>query len=217
MRRVSWVSALLVIVACHRSAPVTSGPPSVLPVQRIVSGGLALELTGATARIHGDCPTECCRYGDWITPVTPVYDRPDTSGRRIGSTVRDEAVRADSGVVIVDRVGVAAVLRDTLLGPGVRLVSGDSLVLLTQGETGYQALWRGRLLLVELDDSAPGSIRIVRRPSMHRWWAHIVSKGRALHGWIDMDRAPVAGADACGRQTGDDRADLTRPPPVRVS
>lgn len=50
-------------------------------------------------------------------PVTPVYDRPDTSSRRIGNTVRGEAVRADSGVVIVDRVGVAAVLRDTFSVP----------------------------------------------------------------------------------------------------
>jgi hypothetical protein len=175
---------------------------------------MTVELTGARAVVHGDCPTECCRYGDWTIGPTPVRDRPDSSAPVIETTSSGLAVHADSGLTIYDPFGLAVATRDVGLEglevaprdgglpvPGrLAVSSGDTLVLLSEGETGYMFLWRGKFGM-ELDptESADKGVRLLRHQSERQWWAFVSSKSSSLRGWINVDRTEIAGADACGR------------------
>lgn len=191
------------LIACGPQVPAERGVPRTAPtssfnVRRVVAGRLAVDLSGARAVIHGLCPTECCRYGPWIVAAVPVWERPDTLSPRRGILAYASAVKADSGLVILDSVGLAVVLRDTLDVPtGRRFLRGDSLVLLTEGETGWNAVWRDTITS-EIHEFA-SAIRIIRRPSRRwHWWAYITSESQTLHGWTDVSLARPSGADACG-------------------
>jgi hypothetical protein len=177
------------------------------PTLRFVSGPLTVELTGQRAVLHGDCPTECCRYGEWTIGTTvPILDRPDSSARVVATSTNGMAVHTDSGVVAYDTAGLVVATHDTVLEaraelPGARLAiaSGDTLVLLSEGEGGFMFLWRGKVgMELVVDDSPSAAVRMARRPSAQQWWAYVTSKSSPPRGWIDVNRANVHGADACG-------------------
>ena len=179
----------------------------------MTTAGINVELTGQRAVVHGDCPTECCRYGDWTIGPTAVRDRPDSSAPAIASVSRELAVHADSGLVVVDQVGLAVATKNVDVegleqmpsdsGLGRRhlaVPSGDTLMLLREGEGGYMFLWRGKVGAdLEPTESGDNGVQWLRRPSERQWWAYITSKASSLRGWINVDRNEVSGADACGR------------------
>jgi hypothetical protein len=186
-----------------RTVRAPSDPPTAVRVIRMEQGPIVLELVGVRAVVHGECPTECCRYGDWriVAPV-PVRVRPDSASPVVGTTPSGLAVRADSGVVIFDTTAVAIAGRDTVVTVGGHVwhfVAGDSLLQLTRGETASLTLWRDQLGIIEdpMFYSANAVLREVRRGSPTQWWAYVQSRSSGLAGWIDVFKTNVSGADAC--------------------
>jgi hypothetical protein len=113
------------------------------------------------------------------------------------------ALQADSGVVIVTRVGLVAVHRPYRdHEQNVVFAPGDTIVLLDYLGEGYYNAWvRGRLQEV-VDDwghADTSATQLLVEPQ-RQWWTHVTwrSGGQVRRGWIDMDRTEADGTDACG-------------------
>ena len=153
--------------------------------------------------VGGACPFECCRYGAWtLSTPAEVRARPSSKAPRLARLTRGSAVNADSGIVIVTRLGVVVVrrpYRDPAMN--VHYVPGDTLVLLDYLGEGFWNEWsRGRTQQVsESWDRAPGGDAQLLVEQESEWWALVTWRDatREHRGWIDMRNVGVDGADAC--------------------
>jgi hypothetical protein len=155
--------------------------------------------------IHGACPFECCHYGEW-TVHNDVALRATYAPNAaiVGRVPANTVVRADSGLVLVDTIGVDAVNATvTDVDSGWDFAPGDTVLLLAyQGEGFNQAWLRGHTLSVASfwDETGKSGARLVR-PSHELWWAHFTAatRGDTVRGWVHMnDTLRVSGSDACG-------------------
>lgn len=151
----------------------------------------------------GACPFECCVYGDWLADATfPLYGDPQISSGPAFVLNKGEKFKADSGVVFVTGIGLA-IVDDTVFryADGKPwLLPGDTLVLLDPIGEGYWNAWRRGEILKEVPpffESIPEAKRgrLIGKPE-REWWVHATAGNRS--GWINMQRARVRGADACG-------------------
>jgi hypothetical protein len=155
---------------------------------------------------HGACPFECCRYGEWTlrSASMPIY-RWWSAADSIGVLRKGEKFRADSGIVMVEPVGIAVVTSDSLRlepYPQAALIGahrGDTLRLLNYLGEGYRNV---RLrdsvfsMMEQWDSSGTHGAQLTRNP-VSAWYVHVTHG--AEKGWILMKRdASVAGSDACG-------------------
>lgn len=155
--------------------------------------------------VHGACPFECCHYGDWTVhndvalratyaPNAPV----------VGKVASNTVVRADSGLVILDTIGLVAVNATvTDADGGWDFARGDTILVLDyQGEGYYEAWLRGHAISVTSfwNESGRSGARMLRPPHQ-MWWTHFTAaaRGDTVRGWVHMnDTLRVSGADACG-------------------
>jgi hypothetical protein len=175
----------------------------------------AVNIAGDQAVVYNSCPFECCGFGDWRLRAPAVLRRRAYEEAPVMARLPVNLhVLADSGLVILDSIGLAVVQRDTVYGapsPGTVLDDTSHVHHLTRGDTvrilDYfgEGSWRVRLHGTSDDDmeefawhtSATAAIRLVRKPRQH-WWAHVTSDAGALAGWLEMDKVSAAGADKCG-------------------
>lgn len=169
------------------------------------------------------CPGECCHYGTWrfVTPaeVRGEPHRAATVVARIGAGHR---VRADSGLVRIDTIGLAVVRRDFRdADAGHAYRGGDTLLVLDYLGEGFSNVWvhgeRRQLSLLEMrlkgaPVTQPDTATLVElRPAAQEWWAHVTlaprragrrpgsGAPRAREGWVNMTGdVHVNGADSCG-------------------
>lgn len=153
---------------------------------------------------RGGCPFECCRYGEWVMRTAATLrsnyrGSPDS----VGILAAGDKVRADSGVVVLQPMGLAIVTDTTLkfetagAKPAVRV--GDTLLLLDYHGEGYRSVrWHDMVFTMEEQWDSTGSrgARLVRKP-VSAWWVHM-TRGN-LRGWVNMTGVEVGGSDACGR------------------
>lgn len=185
---------------------------------------LAASARNDTATIEGACPFECCHYGAWtLVTAATLRAAPDPEATVIARLPIGMEVRADSGIVIMNPVGLAVAVRD-FQDPDTRLTlhKGDTLTILNnEGEGFIKARLRDSMVDVTIwsFDSASidarqfdvtdttiihtmsvtdlrAGLRLVRPPGEY-WWAHFIV-GDTLRGWVLMDSVEVDGADACG-------------------
>ena len=175
----------------------------------------------AAPYVTAACPFECCTYGQWEFPAgaslrsRPRVESPEVA--RIGTGAR---VRADSGHVRLDTLGLVLVRRD-FHDPDAQLEyrAGDTLLVLDYLGEGFSHVWvRGErrqlsLLHVTTQHGPPVGADTASmaelRPSRAEWWAHVTlptpvrKEGAAAigprRGWVLMSSdVEVRGADACG-------------------
>jgi hypothetical protein len=180
----------------------------------IRGGPFAIDIADDRAVVHGGCPFECCRYGDWrLEGPAVLRRRPYSLAPEVAKLPAHFRVFADSGLVILDSVGIAIVQRDTVdyaPPPGIVLndtsdihhfARGDTIRILDGfGEGAWRIRWRGTSndQMQEVSDTATtAAIRLVREPHWH-WWAHVTSDAGALSGWIETEKVWITGFDACG-------------------
>ena len=156
--------------------------------------------------VHGACPFECCRYGKWKVLGGAVLRAAQSSQAPVvGHVASGTEVRADSGNVVVDTIGVVAVsgaMSD--IESGRTFAKGDTILLLDYQGEGYRGAWlRGHTISVSEFWSATGAngAKLVRAPHT-AWWTHlsVPQQGDTLRGWVNMttDSVRVSGSDACG-------------------
>jgi len=156
--------------------------------------------------VHGACPFECCQYGRWTVVSGGVLRATQAAGAPIvGRIAPGTAVLADSGLVVVDTIGVVAVSdMMTDIEGGRTFARGDTVLLLDyQGEGARGAWLRGHLITVMEFWTATGAngAKLVHAPHT-LWWAHLTvpQQGDTLRGWLNMsaDSLRVDGTDMCG-------------------
>ena len=133
-------------------------------------------------------------------------------------------VRADSGHVRIDTIGLALVRRD-FRDPDTNQSyhGGDTLLLLDYLGEGFSNVWvrgeRRQLSLFDMRERgapvpSPDTATLVElRPATAEWWAHVTltprpatprtasGAKRARQGWVNVTRdVGVSGAHACGSE-----------------
>src|SRR2546425_3187684 len=80
--------------------------------------------------VHGVCPFECCKYGDWtLLQGGALRTDPNGGADSVGTVVAGAAVRTDEGVMVLHPPGIAVVVPDTSArssGPGL----GDTVAVI---------------------------------------------------------------------------------------
>ncbi len=153
------------------------------------------------------CWMGCCTPGQWtlLTPVTLRRD-PNLTAPSVGHLPAKATVNADTGVVVVDAVGlvlVRAPLSDEYLS--ATFLPGDTLVTLMweQGEghdmRDYTAWWRGLIEHVDRfwDTTGHSGAQNLREPRWSSWIRMTVTVGgNRVRGWANMTNGiEVTGTD----------------------
>jgi hypothetical protein len=207
MTRARLASHSLAIAGCLTSASVA------LAQDRAMPRPTAPYVTAA-------CPFECCNYGEWRfeTPAA-LRQAPRADAPPIGEIAAGTRVRADSGHVRIDPIGLVIADRDYRDPDGAEhFPAGDSILVLDYLGEGFFHVWsRGERRQLALNgvlstfgdpvgsDSAPPALREVRAPGS-TWWAHVTllppvrkAPPSVRRGWVHMSaEVDVRGADACG-------------------
>ena len=159
--------------------------------------------------LAGQCWTYCCQFGRWhLLTAVALREKPNVSARLVGSLPTGIDVNADTGVILVDSIGLVIVrsptwdsfLNDTLMPP-------DTLLPLVgwkpedSDTPEYYAWWRGLIIHVDQfwDPAGHSGAQILAQPHA-TWWVRMsaVRGNRRLHGWAEMaDTVRVEGNNGC--------------------
>ena len=200
------VLALVFAGACGEPAPrktastadtVTEAAPPPEP-----SGAVNQQVPNAAVDeeyvVHGVCPFECCKYGDWtLIDGGALRTAPGSTGDSVASLAAGATVHTDSGVMVLHPPGLAVIVADTSAaaqgasGPPV----GDTVELLsyTRQKTS-RVRWQGQEL------EMTGRLRVVRDP-IQRWWVYMTDPASGQSGWLQVGGVNAAGIgpkSACG-------------------
>jgi len=147
--------------------------------------------------LPGPCWQWCCAPGRWtlLTPVTLRRD-PSLTAPSIGQVSANAAVDADTGIAIVDTVGLVVVrapvwseyINDTL-PPGDTLFTLHWTKVEDDDVPYYTAWWRGLVRYVDrFWDSAGGSgAQVMRAPHWNTWIRMATTNGGIrVRGWAMM-------------------------------
>ena len=158
----------------------------------------------------GACPFEGCVYREWTANDTVVVKASRQRGAAVAFRVRKgQRVWALTGVVVTKRPG-RVVFREsiTLSSPDgdLRMMTGQSLYLLTYQGEGFTKAWFNGRLYTDVDGSSffnaaceddprRCSGTIVERPQTE-WWVQIRNRSGKT-GWTD-EAGKFDGKDALG-------------------
>lgn len=130
--------------------------------------------------VHGVCPFECCKYGNWTLLEGGVLrSEPSGEADSVGSVVGGAAVTTDQGVMVLHPPGKAIVVPDTshASGPAV----GDTVEVIT-----YTGAKVARVRSNGQESEASWSaLRMMREPRQ-RWWVHMTDPNSGAAGWLQM-------------------------------
>ena len=149
--------------------------------------------------VHGVCPFECCKYGDWtMVNGGALRKEPDGSADSVGTFAAGATVHTDSGVMVLHPTGVAVIVGDASTSQdGPR--AGDTVEVISYtGQKVTRVRWNGE----ELDKT--DHVQMLRDPGQ-RWWVH-VSDPSTLDGgggWMLVSGVPaemVGTPNSCSRK-----------------
>ncbi len=147
---------------------------------------------GSEYIVHGVCPFECCKYGDWtMLNGGALRTEPNGSADSVGSVTAGATVRTDSGVMVLNPTGVAVIVSDTASTPQSGPRVGDTVEVISYaGQKVTRVRWNGN----ELDKT--DGVQILRDP-VQRWWVHVTDPSSlGGGGWMMVNgvSAEMAGA-----------------------
>ena len=148
--------------------------------------------------VHGACPFECCKYGDWtMLEGGALRSEPNPDADSVGSVDAGARVHTDSGVMVLHPPGVAVIAADTSsMGAGPR--AGDTVEVISYTYTGQKVTrvkWQGQEL-----EKPPTGVHMLRDP-VQRWWVYITDPSTLRGGWLQVKGVRAEGvalANACG-------------------
>jgi hypothetical protein len=106
-------------------------------------------------------------------------------------------VRADSGVVIMNTIGLGVVVTEPPPMSGMPRIADTVEILNTAGEGVHRVRWHG--LEFELSDAA---LQVIREPAQS-WWVYVTDLESRRSGWMlvsgtTAEPNQAAGANTCG-------------------
>jgi len=146
--------------------------------------------------VHGACPFECCKYGDWtMLEGGALRSQPNPDADSVGSVDAGARVHTDSGVMVLHPPGVGVIAADTSsTGAGPR--AGDTVEVISYtGQKVARVKWQGQEL-----EKPPTGVHMLRDP-VQRWWVYITDPSTLRGGWLLVKgvRAEVAAQpNKCG-------------------
>lgn len=152
--------------------------------------------------IHGVCPFECCKYGDWtLLQGGALRSAPSADADSVAVVATGASVHTDSGVMVLQPPGLAVVVgNDTSTaaraggGPQV----GDTVALLSYtNQKNTRVQWQGQ----EFERAGRAGLQILREP-VQRWWVYLSDPRSGQSGWLQMSgvNAEEVGGRNCTSQ-----------------
>lgn len=164
--------------------------------------------------LRGVCPFECCQAGPWKArgPIK-VFRTPTSTSAVAFALAANEAVVAERGDVIADRLGRVLIRRPPVLSPEysdstLRLAPGDTLYVTSYaGEDSWFVWHRGRIHWTmrfwPVSVGTSGDTPLLVAPHAI-WWVQVRRHDRSA-GWV---RAATIGLDGAeGEYPGFDGMD----------
>lgn len=136
--------------------------------------------------VHGVCPFECCKYGDWtLLQGGALRSAPSGDADSVAIVATGASVHTDSGVMVLQPPGRAVVVgNDTTAaargagGPQV----GDTIALLSYtDQKNTRVRWQGQ----EFERAGRAGLQILREP-VQRWWVYLSDPRSGQSGWLQM-------------------------------
>ncbi len=146
--------------------------------------------------VHGACPFECCKYGDWtLFEGGALRSEPNQDADSVGSVDAGARVHTDSGVMVLHPPGVGVIAGDTSsTAAGPR--AGDTVEVISYtGQKVARVRWQGQEL-----EKPPTGVHMLRDP-VQRWWVYITDPSTLRGGWLLVQGVPAEGVgapNACG-------------------
>lgn len=132
--------------------------------------------------VHGVCPFECCKYGNWtMLRGGPLRSEPSRTADSVGSVAPGAAVHTDEGVMVLHPPGVAVIVPDSSTRNMSGASVGDTVEVISY--TGAKVA-RVRSNGQELELAWSG-LRMMREPQQ-RWWVHMTDPSTSQEGWLQV-------------------------------
>ena len=137
------------------------------------------------------CPSECCKYGQWIARSNLKLNKNEEDSSEIVFTVKSgEKITAIRGNVHIVKLGMLVIKKPVKFkNKHIETVSkGEKIYVLSYGGEGYYDLWyKGKVLDIDLDDSDQiwENSELVQEPHMV-WWV-LVKNSKGKKGWLKID------------------------------
>ena len=152
----------------------------------------------------GACPFECCTYRDWqaIKPITAYKNRDEKAGVAFKLN-KNEHVRAITGVVVTQQLGVVEVIKPVKIGytansqtPALSLKPGDKIYPLHYAGEGFEVFWyKGKTYSDDISYENAEAIKIHKNPN-YVWWAKLKNRAGKI-GWTKQTDQ-FNNQDSCG-------------------
>lgn len=152
----------------------------------------------------GACPFECCTYREWvaIAPID-VYKSRDEKSNVVFKLNKDDRVRAITGVVATNKLGVTEILKPVKIGytassdvPQLSLIPGDIVYTLHYAGEGFEVFWfQGKTYRDDLSISNSDSFKTIISPS-YVWWVKVRNRAGKT-GWTNKTNQ-FNNQDSCG-------------------
>lgn len=132
--------------------------------------------------VHGVCPFECCKYGNWTTlRGGALRSEPSRTADSVGSVAAGAAILTDEGVMVLHPPGVAVIVPDSSTRNLSGMSVGDTVEVISY--TGAKVA-RVRSQGQETELSWSG-LHMMREP-LQRWWVHMSDPSTGQEGWMLM-------------------------------
>lgn len=165
------------------AAPEPAPPEASGDVNQLPRTDIEAAESGEEYIIHGVCPFECCKYGDWTAlQGGPLRSEPSRTADSVGNIAPGAAIHTDEGVMVLHPPGVAVIVPDSSTRNLSGVSVGDTVEVISYTGSKLARVRSGGGQELELSWSG---VHMTREP-LQRWWVHMSDPSTGQEGWMQM-------------------------------
>ena len=165
------------------TAEPPAAPPEAPADVTVPQSDIEASESGEEYVVHGVCPFECCRYGNWTAlRGGALRSEPSRTADSVGSITAGAAIHTDEGVMVLHPPGVAVIVPDSSTRNLSGVSVGDTVEVISYTGAKGARVRSGGGQEVELNWSG---LRMTREP-LQRWWVHMSDPSTGQEGWMLM-------------------------------